>query len=354
MIYLKGLSFCFRLSLWVAVFQLLTGPCYAQADTPAWVAEKLESVVMISGYMEVGHGMREPSSPHARASGFIIDQKGIVLTTYARFLDKKKRLLCDRFEVRLHDGKTVGATAVAVDPVLNLAILRMAEPDGSGAGYPALSVDVKTTVQTGTRVLALGAGDDPVSVGTVKVKARKTLYGSGLGDMLINFRINMPKLAYGGPLFDGEGRLIAMNTANIHKALAAVLNDDEEHGLPMSIIMTFYKVLMTYPTFELPWTGFAYRNLTTEERTRLEDRDLPSRGLMIDYVWPDSIAVAAGLQEGDLLLEVNGQPFANQYSLDRFLYKTGSGKTITLKGLRSGTPLHTQLVTEKRPHWAAP
>lgn len=322
--------------------------CNASATTPPiWEQEKAKSIVLISGYLKTSSVQEKPFS---QSSGFIIDSKGTVFTTYDRFVNSEHRLLCDKFIVQLHDGKRMTAKMVAVDAILNLAILQLENPHN----YPSLSAHTTGSIQAGDKVFAMNAEDATLIPGVVKEKNRTTLYNTGLGDMLINIKIDMPSLALGGPLFDNSGRLIAINTANIHENLAAVVTNEEQHALPMNIIMTFYKVLMAYPTFELPWLGFSYRNLTVEEHNLLRDNKQIAKGLVITFIWKDGIAASHDLKIDDIILSINGNTFNNRYDLDKYLFKMGSGKEMNISLFRAGKVIKIQALSETRPTWAAP
>ncbi|MFD2231834.1 PDZ domain-containing protein [Alkalimarinus sediminis] len=122
----------------------------------------------------------------------------------------------------------------------------------------------------------------------------------------------------------------------------------------MNIIMTFYKVLMAYPTFELPWFGFSYRNLTVKEHHLLADNKQYSKGVAIKYIWPNSIASNSGLIKDDIIMSVNGYTFDNNYDLDKFIFKTGANKEAEIVAFRGGQIIKTTITSEVRPRWAAP
>ena len=315
------------------------------ANMPAWLEDASMSVVEVTG-------CHDGAKQCHHASGFFVDSDNIIFTTYERFVDGEHRRLSDTFSVKLANGEQRMARMLVVDPLLNLGVLIL-KPDSDSNFSPKPLVPARgATVSPSDNVFALIPSDEKAVAGTVKEKNRTTLYNKGMGDLFININIEMPSVGLGGPLFTEDGELIGINTAAIPAALADVVTHDEEHALPMSVIMSYYKALVRYPTFDMPWLGISYRNLRIEERQAIRNAGA-SQGLMIDYVWAEGIGRQYGLRSGDVILQVNDQNVNHQYKLDKYLFDLGVDKSVSLQVLRGTEQLSLSVTTERRPAWAA-
>jgi|GEM_PF-3071175 len=329
-----------------AMLLSLIYPQYSFASAEdAWLKEAASSVVRVSGCHSIDKRCNH-------ATGFFVDSNDIIFTTYERFVDSKNHRLADQFSVRLANGEQRTARMLVVDPLLNLGVLIL-KPDTNALFSPQPLTPARgVAVSPHDHIVALVASDDVAITGTVKEKNRTTLYNKGMGDLFINIQLEMPSIGLGGPLFTADGQLIGINTAAIPAALADVVTHDEEHALPMSVIMSYYQALVRYPTFDMPWFGVAYRNLRIKERQVIRAAGV-SQGLMIDYVWPEGIGSKYGLHSGDVILEVNDQTVNHQYKLDKYLFDLGADKKVELKVLRGTEVISLPVTTERRPAWAA-
>ncbi|USD67501.1 S1C family serine protease [Vibrio sp. SCSIO 43136] len=313
---------------------------------PSWAAHLSQSVVHVTGCDN------EKQVCH-QSTGFIVSQPNIVFTTYERFVSEQDRRLTDSFKVRFVSGEERQARMLVVDPLLNLGVLILKPSDTSLAQPKPLKPARGVSVSPGDPVYAMVAPQGEAVWGSVKKKNRATLYDKGMGDLFINIEIEMPAIGLGGPLFTERGELIGINTAAIPAALAEVVTHDEEHALPMSVIMSYYKALVRYPTFDMPWIGVAYRNLRIKERQEMNQRHSSTKGLMVDFVWKDGLGSQSGFQVGDIIVRVDGESINNQYQLDKYLFDAGVDKSLKIKVLRNAKLIDINIHTEKRPSWAA-
>lgn len=330
------------------ILTLVAQPSLVVAETADWIKDRQKGIVQIAGYLPEQKSV-DSETPFGEASGFLIDDHGIVLTSYAPFVERTGRLLCTRYEIAALDGSRLDAKIISVDSLLNLAILKIEQ---STALLP-VPVNPRNTAEPGDKVITLTGTGDTVE-GVIKEKHRKTLYRSGLGDILINIQTDLPGHTMGSPMFDVSGELLAINTASLNPNLAAVVTDDEEHALPMSIIMTFYKVMMKYTSFDRPWIGFSFRNLNQDETRRLVRDRSTVKGLAVEHVWAEGLAGKIPMKAGDVLLEVNGRSFKNSIALDQYLIGLGIDVPVEIVYFSDGRINKASLITATRPRWAAP
>lgn len=345
---------------WLAVVLLAVGLGYLSdsraaddSDFAAVANELAPAVVRITGYMRE-LGSENSYQTYGEASGFFIDREGYLLSVAHPFIDRSRDRLCERFQLELHDGRRLTAQLHALDPVLNLAIFRAEEP----ADYPTVRWSSGASAKPGMRVLALSGGkldgEEPYSLGRLKARPRKqSLYKAGFADILMNVRIKLPARGYGGPLVNRLGEVIGINTGNIHLVDPESADPEEQHALPMGTVMTHYRVLTAYPSFERPWLGVKIEPVAMKRGVGLFwSTGIPNTAL-VDYVWQDSPAGRAGIQKGDILLGLGGKRLMVT-NLDWLLYEAGNDATIDLELMREGRHLTKRVSLEKRPLWSVP
>lgn len=305
------------------------------------------SIVHITGYMG-----QQGQEPYAEASGIFIEDGGFLVSVSNVFTNPKTRRLCERYLVRLFDGRQLHAKMFSVDAILNLIVLKVVEP----GVYPAIETDFTARVRPGDRVLALAGGTTqpsfPYTAGYVKARHKKSIYGAGLTDMFINSHIQLPAHAYGGPLLNEEGEVIGINTPNLHRQDPEAATPEEEHALPLRVVKGFIKISKVFPTSEQNWIGLAFRPLNHEEKTQTSKILGNSHGLLVEYVWDEGPAGQLDIQPGDILFSLNGKGLWNLHQLNRLLWHMETGISLDLAFLREGKGVFRKVRLEKRPAWA--
>jgi S1-C subfamily serine protease len=321
-----------------------------ESESPVFrdIAERLApSVVHITGY--IGQGKREPCG---EATGFFVEESGLIVSVLDAFSDRSERRMCDSYRLGLSDGRHLKAKMYSVDPVLNLALLRT-EPPGR---FPAIPVERRVGVQPGDAVVAIAAEKSDKSItystGYIKAKHKTSLYGAGFADMLINTQIQLPKHAYGGPLLNADSKLIGVNTDNIHVPKDGVVNEEEGHALPVGMVQIFFKVSKAYPTSAQNWIGFSVRPLMPKEKDAAYKTLGQRAGLYIDFVWDQGPADRSGIRAGDILFKMDGTAVKDTHQLNKLLLETRPGNTAKLAVLRKDRGFISQVGVEKRPAWA--
>lgn len=340
-----------RISLYLV--SLTFGVTLGAASFPAWGADPAKiarrlapSVVHITGYMH-----HPDAEPYVEASGFFVDPDGLVISVSSAFTDQKRRRLCERFKIRLFDGRQVEAKTHAVDALLNLILLSV---DAPGI-YPVPETDLRRG-QPGAEVVAVAGsrmpGNTPFAVGYVKKQHKRSVYGAGLGDILIDIRLDPPAHGDGGPLVNAAGRVVGINTPNIHRPSSMDPPPDEAHALPMRTARAFLKIAKDRPFALEKWIGVAFRPLTPNEKTETAKLLGRRAGLYVDYVWSEGPASRTDIRPGDILVSLNGKDLRDLYRLQRRLTEMQSGQLTELALLRQDRLVFRQVRLEQRPAWA--
>jgi S1-C subfamily serine protease len=284
-------------------------------------------------------------------SGFVIDREGHIVTNY-HVIERAETI-----EVTLLDETMVEAQVVGVDPLSDLAVLRVdVDPD---ALHPVI-MSASGEIKVGQRAIAIGNPfglDWTMTIGVVSSVGRplqlsdsRILYGVVQTDAAIN-----PGNS-GGPLLNARGELIGVNTAIRRGA------DNIAFAIPLSTVQRVVPELIANGRYARPWLAISGYSITPELAERL---DLPiERGILIVRVQPGGPADRAGLRGaqrevvignsrlwvgGDLLVAIDGAPIADNAALAEYLEtRTRVGQEVALTLYRDGQEITVQTILQER------
>jgi 2-alkenal reductase len=232
---------------------------------------------------------------------------------------------------------------VARDPQLDIAILKVATETDRPVAYLRFADD--TALRLGETVIAIGNAlaefPNSVSVGVVSGLARNiTAYDGRFMpaelEGLIQTDAAVNRGNSGGPLLNLRGEVIGVNVA------MAGNSENIGFALPASVVANVVASVQANGEILRPFLGVRHVPLT---ESMIEERNLPlSDGVRIERgmeegavaVLPGSPAAQAGLQEGDVILSVNGQAVGRARSLALALRDYQVGDTVTLTVWRDG------------------
>jgi len=256
-------------------------------------------------------------------SGFFSDMDGHIVTN-AHVVEGATKIL-----VTLSTGKVCAAKVVAVDPKVDLALLKIKPP------YPLqkASFGDSSNVQVGEWVLAMGNPfglGRTVTFGIVSGKGR--FIGLGPDDDFIQTDASINPGNSGGPLFNMAGQVIGVNTAIIASG----------KGIGFSIPSNYIRELVRSRGQKTPrfrgWLGIYVEDMTVKQ-ARLLGMD-PPKGTFVDEVLRATPAFNAGLRKGDLILDAQGEEIRNGRHLSRIVAGTKPGDLIRMTIMR-GKKTHT-------------
>lgn len=265
-------------------------------------------------------------------SGFIVSTDGYILTNH-HVVEGARRLV-----VTLGDGSRYDAKLVGTDPLLDLALLKI---DPGGKALPALPLGDSDRLEVGEWVIAIGNPvelENTVTVGVVSGKGRQLEVGSldpALArliqtDAAINFGNS------GGPLLDAAGTVVGINTAILRGRVLSPLVEGIGFAIPINEARAAAEQLRTRGSVERGYLGIQMNpeDITEEAREyyRLPDRN----GVIVAGVEPGTPAADAGLERGDIIRKVNGEPVKNSRDLLDRIASRRPGERVDLEVLREG------------------
>lgn len=293
-------------------------------------------------YRQNGTEEQEVSS----GSGFFVSADGYVVTN--------KHVVSESaadYTVFTNDGTKYPATVVAKDPANDIAVLKV-----EGEQFTYLEFGDSDTLQVGQSAIAIGNAlgefDNSVSVGVVSGLARSIEAGDGYGqseklqgiiqtDAAINFGNS------GGPLLNLAGQVIGVNVA-----MAAAENIG--FALPANLVQSVVESVQTTGKISRPFLGIRYLQI---------DADIQAaNSLPVDYgvlvirgdaptdlaVIPSSPADKAGLEENDIVLELDGQQLDSDHDLGTLISQHSVGDLVMLKVLHDGEESEVSVTLEEK------
>ena len=239
-------------------------------------------------------------------SGFIITPDGFALT------NSHVVHCADRIEVALADGRHPDAHVIGDDPDTDLAVIRIYAPQ-----LRPVRLAESKGIRVGQVAIAIGnpyGFQCTVTAGVVSALGRSFRTRTGrLIDDIIQTDAALNPGNSGGPLVNSRGEVIGVNTAVILPA----------QGICFAIGIDLAKFvagwLIKEGRIRRSYIGVGGQNVPLHRRLARHYR-LPEKGaVLVISITPNSPAARAGLREGDLLVEFNGQPIGSIDALHKLL-----------------------------------
>ena len=264
-------------------------------------------------------------------SGVIVTKEGHIITNN-HVVDQ-----VDEIEVVLSDGRTRKARLIGADAQLDLAVLKMDEPDAK-----PLQLGDSDQMQAGDFVLAVGnpfGFEETVTDGIISSKGRPNRI-DGFGDFLqTNAAINPGNS--GGPLINLQGEVVGINTAIISRSGGS---QGIGFAIPSNTVKMALESLLKQGRIIRGYLGIQTAGVQPGQ-VNVSD----TSGVVVAAVMPDSPAAAAQLQRGDVIKKFDGHDVRNIVELQRLVSLTELDKKVNLEVARKGTPLTLATTLKERP-----
>ena len=263
----------------------------------------------------------------AYGSGYIIDDKGIIITN--RHVTDDAAFLY----VTLYEGTRLAAALMYRSPDIDLAVVRIR----SMLPLQAIKWGDSDEMKPGMTVIAIGNPLDfgfTVTHGIVSAKDRDITETPLDNFLQIDASINPGNS--GGPLFNDKGEVIGMNTA-LYQVGEVGGSVGLNFAIPGNDVQFVVNQLLKTGRVRLGTIGAVVNNLNQDMADAV---GLPQpEGVVIAYIPPGSPAADAKLQVGDIILQVAGHDIDNMRRLKRVSGALGVGDTVPFLVLRDGARL---------------
>jgi serine protease Do len=287
----------------------------------------------------------------AYQTGILISAEGHVLTVQSYVLDT------DDLAVVLDDGRKFKAEVLGIDPVRELAVLKLPIEDES---TPFFDLAAAPVAKVGDRVIAannlfgIAGGDEPVSVlqgvvtAVAPLDARRGAFESAFrGSVyIVDAAANNPGAA-GGALVNWRGDLIGLLGKELRsRATGAWLN----YAIPVDQFVDAVEAMRS---------GTSIKADESAGSAPAEPLSLADVGIVlvpdvlartppyIDAVLPKSAAARAGLRPDDLVVFVEGEPTASCAAVNEQIARREKFDAVRISVLRDGELVETSLEAEQ-------
>jgi len=256
----------------------------------------------------------------ALGSGFIIDEKGIVITNN-HVIQNSEDIV-----VRVGGDKEYKAKIIGQDPLSDIAVLQITSKEK----FIPVKFGDSDKARIGDWVIAIG---NPFGLGgTVTsgiISARNRSIGLSRYEDYIQTDASINSGNSGGPLFDMSGDVIGINTAILGKGGSIGIG----FSIPSNNAQKVVNQLIEFGETKRGWLGVRIQ-VVTKEIADVEKLDKP-RGALVASVADKSPSDKAGIKAGDIILEFNGTKINQMKELPKIVAQTEVGKTVEVKVWRN-------------------
>ena len=290
--------------------------------------EDLEQLEQIPDYLRRFFQYRNPPMPRGggTGSGFFISSDGYVVTNH-HVVDG-----ADVVIVRLSDRREFDATVIGSDERSDLALLKV-----DGDNFPSLKLGSSQELRVGEWVLAIGSPfglDYSVTAGIVSAKGRSLPTDRGENYVpFLQTDVAINPGNSGGPLFNLDGEVVGVNSQIFTRSGGSI---GLSFSIPSLVVENVIGQLMERGSVVRGWLGVTIQNV---DRTLAESFGLDRpRGALVAQVGDDSPAEAAGIEPGDIIVNVDGSDIEVSADLPHVVGLIAPDTKVNMVVIRDGEP----------------
>ena len=273
----------------------------------------------IYGYYDPFYGKRffnQPKENIASGSGVIISKDGYIITN--RHVINN----AEEIEVVLNDKRIFNAKILGEDPNSDLALLKI-----ESKNLPFMKFDDSNNLRVGEWVLAIGNPynlNSTVTAGIISAKSRKiNILNDGGIESFIQTDAAINSGNSGGALVNTIGNLIGINTA-----IQSKTGSFSGYGfaIPSNMAEKIVNDLKKYGEVRRAYIGIHITDINMQIQKQLKLNGL--QGVLISKVLKNSAAEISGIQDLDVILEINGMSVNSTSELHELIIQFNPGDEI--------------------------
>ena len=280
----------------------------------------------------------------AAGSGFILSADGYILTNYHVVEDSNS------ITVSLYDGTKYDATLVGCDESNDIAVLKI-----DAEGLTPVVLGDSDNLNVGDQVVAIGnpLGELTFSLTTGVVSAlnREVTLSSNVTMNLIQTDCAINSGNSGGALFNLYGEVIGITNAKYSSSSSSseASIDNIGFAIPLNHVKNIVKSIIETGSITKPYIGVTVSSVSSEA----QGYGLPT-GAAVRSVEADSPAAKAGLEENDIITEVDGTAITSSTELVNYVGEETPGDELTFKVYRQGEELELTVTIGEKTQSAMP
>ena len=280
----------------------------------------------------------------AAGSGFILSADGYILTNYHVVEDSNS------ITVSLYDGTEYDAKLVGCDESNDIAVLKI-----DAEGLTPVVLGDSDNLNVGDQVVAIGnpLGELTFSLTTGVVSAlnREVTLSSNVTMNLIQTDCAINSGNSGGALFNLYGEVIGITNAKYSTSSSSneASIDNIGFAIPMNHVKNIVKSIIETGSITKPYIGVTVSSVSSEAQAY----GLPN-GAAVRSVEADSPAAKAGLEENDIITEVDGTAITSSSELVNYVGEKTPGDELTFKVYRQGQSIDVTVTIGEKTQSAMP
>ncbi len=266
-----------------------------------------------------------------RTSQRIGSGSGVVFTSDG-YIVTNNHVIEDADEIRVTAGKrSYNAELIGRDPSSDLAVIKVKSVD-----LNAIPLGNSDEVKVGEWVLAVGNPfnlTSTVTAGIVSAKGRNIniLKDKFPIESFIQTDAAINPGNSGGALVNQDGKLIGINTAILSRTGSYA---GYGFAVPVNIVKKVFNDLVKYGEVQKAFTGFDLVDIDSEMANKL---DLESfDGILVNSIQPEGAASKAGIEEGDIITDINGKGVESKAEFEEYIANLYPGDVVQLNIKRNG------------------
>ncbi len=272
-------------------------------------------------------------------SGVIISSEGYLLTNHHVIRD------ADKIQVGLRDGRTAAAKIIGTDPDTDLAVLKIELED-----LPIITLADSDALRIGDVTLAIGnpyGVGQTVTMGIISATGRTKL-GINTFENFIQTDAAINPGNSGGALVDANGNLIGINTAIYSRSGGS---QGIGFAIPSNLARNVLEEILEYGRPRRGWLGVEAHAVTPSIAKAI---NMPKpEGVIIAGVMRNGPAHKAGIEPGDVVLEINGNKIIDAHDALTAISRHKPGSKLKLRIFRKGKMLTVTATVIERPQRAS-
>jgi serine protease Do len=267
-------------------------------------------------------------------SGFILSADGYIFTNN-HVVEQ-----ADKIIVKLSDGREYDAKIVGRDAKTDIALIKI-KPNET---LPVVQIGDSDKVRVGEWVVAIGNPfglEQTVTAGIVSAKGR--VIGAGPYDNFIQTDASINPGNSGGPLVNMRGEVVGINSIKI--ATSGV--EGMGYAISSRAAEPIIQELVRQGYVTRPWLGVSVRDV--DENIAAYFGLSVVKGVLVTQVSRNSPASRAGLQQGDVIVEMKGEEIITSTDLRNAIHSSQIGQEISITYVRNGSKNATKATLTEVP-----
>jgi serine protease Do len=268
-------------------------------------------------------------------SGVIVEKNGYIITNN-HVIENSEEIM-----VRLSDKRQFKGKVIGLDPKTDLAVIKI-----NADNLPVLNLGDSDKLKVGEMVLAIGNPfglSQTVTSGIVSAKGRADVGIADYEDFIQTDAAINPGNS-GGALVNSRGELVGINTAIFSTSGGY---QGVGFAIPSNMVKSVMESLIKRGKVTRGWLGVTIQQVTPEIAKQFGIKN--NKGALVSDVVEDGPAKKAGIQQGDVIMELEGKEINDTGQLRNAVANIALGKEVAVKIIRDGKEKILKVVISEMP-----